>query len=59
MIFASRLVLRQDKSRHDPARADFVDAKGWTEDGHGNPLKDVAGPDYGHLMEIATEDVPF
>lgn len=29
----------------------LVDAKGWTEDGHGNPLADVAAPDYGHLME--------
>jgi len=37
----------------------LVDAKGWTEDGHGNPLEDVAGPDYGHLMEIATTDVPY
>ncbi|MCP4303783.1 MAG: hypothetical protein GY788_02675, partial [bacterium] len=33
---------------------DLVDAKGWTEDGHGNPLADIAGPDYGHLMESAT-----
>jgi len=29
----------------------LTDAKGWTEDGHGNPLEDVAAPDYGHLME--------
>jgi hypothetical protein len=29
----------------------LTDAKGWTEDGHGNPLADVAAPDYGHLME--------
>lgn len=28
---------------------DLVDAKGWTADGHGNPLGDL-GPDYGHLM---------
>lgn len=34
----------------------LVDAKGWTEDGHGAPLEDVAPPHYGHLMEIA-EDV--
>lgn len=27
----------------------LVDAKGWTEDGHGNPLKDI-GSDYGHVM---------
>ena len=30
----------------------LVDAKGWTEDGHGNPLADVAPPHYGHLMEF-------
>ena len=36
----------------------LVDAKGWTEDGHGNPLEDVAPPHYGHLMEIATADLP-
>ncbi|RKY21295.1 MAG: hypothetical protein DRQ55_04745 [Planctomycetota bacterium] len=29
----------------------LVDAKQWTEDGHGNPLEDVAAPHYGHLME--------
>ncbi len=29
----------------------LVDAKGWTEDGHGNPLADVQAPNYGHLME--------
>jgi chitodextrinase len=37
----------------------LVDAKGWTEDGRGNPLEDVAGPDYGHLMEITTTDVSY
>jgi MYXO-CTERM domain-containing protein len=31
----------------------LVDAKGWTEDGHGNPLADVTAPHYGHLMEEA------
>ena len=31
----------------------LVDAKGWTEDGHGNPLADVAAPHYGHLMELS------
>ncbi len=31
----------------------FVDAKQWTEDGHGNPLEDVQAPHYGHLMETA------
>jgi hypothetical protein len=30
----------------------LVDAKQWTEDGHGNPLADVAAPHFGHLMEI-------
>ena len=29
----------------------LVDAKNWTEDGHGNPLGDVQPPHYGHLME--------
>lgn len=29
----------------------LVDAKSWTEDGHGNPLADIAAPHYGHLME--------
>lgn len=28
-----------------------VDAKGWTQDGHGNPLEDLAAPHFGHLME--------
>ena len=37
----------------------LVDAKGWTEDGHGNPLADIAGPHYGHLMGSATIDLPF
>ncbi|MBZ0269253.1 hypothetical protein K8I85_13950, partial [bacterium] len=31
----------------------LVDAKGWTQDGHGNPLEDVAAPYWGHLMEEA------
>lgn len=29
----------------------LTDAKGWTEDGHGNPLDDVQAPYYGYLME--------
>ena len=33
----------------------LVDAKGWTEDGHGNPLEDVMAPDFGHLMESSEE----
>ncbi|MCH7813327.1 MAG: hypothetical protein IID40_04825 [Planctomycetes bacterium] len=41
----------------------LVDAKGWTQDGHGNPLADVAAPHFGHLMESATgsvtTDAPF
>lgn len=31
----------------------LVDAKGWTEDGHGTPLADIAAPHFGHLMEEA------
>ena len=29
----------------------LVDAKGWTTDGHGEPLEDVQAPYFGHLME--------
>ncbi|GAB4386879.1 MAG: hypothetical protein Kow0022_17130 [Phycisphaerales bacterium] len=29
----------------------LVDAKGWTQDGHGQPLADVTAPHYGQLME--------
>ena len=29
----------------------LVDAKSWTEDGHGTPLEDVQAPYFGHLME--------
>ena len=29
----------------------LVDAKGWTLDGHGNPLEDILPPYFGHLME--------
>ena len=29
----------------------LVDAKQWTQDGHGNPLADIAAPHFGHLME--------
>lgn len=32
----------------------LVDAKQWTEDGHGNPLEDITAPHFGHLMEEAT-----
>ncbi|MHC4236307.1 MAG: hypothetical protein ACYSUQ_14415, partial [Planctomycetota bacterium] len=35
----------------------FRDAKGWTLDGHYNPLEDIAPPHFGHLMEIAEETV--
>ena len=31
----------------------LVDEKGWTQDGHGRPLVDLASPHYGHLMEEA------
>ncbi|GJQ25344.1 MAG: hypothetical protein HBSAPP02_03760 [Phycisphaerae bacterium] len=36
----------------------LVDAKQWTQDGHGNPLSDVAPPHYGYLMEMAETAVP-
>lgn len=35
----------------------LVDAKQWTEDGHGNPLADVAPPHFGHLMELAEHTI--
>jgi mono/diheme cytochrome c family protein len=35
----------------------LVDAKGWTLDGHGNPLEDIAGPNYGHLMESVVTSI--
>lgn len=31
----------------------LVDAKNWTQDGHGRPLGDLQPPDYGHLMAMA------
>lgn len=37
----------------------LVDAKGWTEDGHGEPLEDVAAPHFGHLMEQAEQTVAY
>jgi hypothetical protein len=37
----------------------LTDAKGWTQDGHGNPLEDMAAPHYGHLMEQATDSIGF
>lgn len=37
----------------------LVDAKNWTEDGHGNPLADVIGPNFGHLMESVNFSVDF
>jgi len=36
----------------------LVDAKGWTEDGHGRPLADIQPPHFGHLMEEATWSWP-
>ncbi|MDJ0840643.1 MAG: carboxypeptidase regulatory-like domain-containing protein [Acidobacteriota bacterium] len=30
---------------------DLVDAKGWTQTGHGEPLVDIQAPHFGHLME--------
>ncbi len=35
----------------------LVDAKQWTEDGQGNPLPDIAGPDYGYLMEMSERTI--
>ncbi|MCP3978398.1 MAG: hypothetical protein GY716_03565 [bacterium] len=35
----------------------LVDAKQWTEDGHGNPLGDVTAPHFGHLMEISERTI--
>ncbi len=35
----------------------LVDAKQWTEDGHGNPLEDVQPPHFGHLMEEAERTI--
>ena len=37
----------------------LVDAKQWTEDGHGNPLEDLAAPHFGHLMEQAEATVAY
>jgi hypothetical protein len=36
----------------------LVDAKQWTQDGHGNPLGDVQPPHYGYLMESTEVLVP-
>jgi hypothetical protein len=33
---------------------ELIDTKGWTETGHGEPLEDLAPPDFGHLMAKAT-----
>lgn len=35
----------------------LVDAKGWSQDGHGLPLADVAPPHFGHLMEQAERTI--
>jgi len=35
----------------------LVDAKSWTEDGHGNPLADVLAPHFGHLMESNEQNI--
>jgi hypothetical protein len=35
----------------------LLDAKGWTQDGYGQPLKDIQPPHFGHLMEMVQEDV--
>ena len=36
----------------------LVDAKGWTQDGHGAPLEDIQPPYFGHLMEEASWQGP-
>jgi hypothetical protein len=36
----------------------LVDAKRWTETGHGEPLADVQPPHYGHLMEMTEIALP-
>ncbi|WP_456375474.1 hypothetical protein [Thiolapillus sp.] len=36
----------------------LLDAKGWQEDGHGQPLADVTAPYYGQLMEEQSQLVP-
>lgn len=36
----------------------LVDAKQWTEDGHGEPLADILPPHFGHLMEMAEQVLP-
>lgn len=36
----------------------LVDAKQWTEDGHGNPLEDLAPPHFGHLMASSQKVLP-
>ena len=36
----------------------LVDAKQWTQDGHGNPLGDVQAPNYGYLMESSEMVIP-
>ncbi|MBI4606753.1 MAG: hypothetical protein HY721_32720 [Planctomycetes bacterium] len=33
----------------------LVDAKAWTQDGHGHPLEDLEAPHFGHLMEETDE----
>lgn len=35
----------------------LVDAKGWSEDGHGRPLADLQAPHFGHLMASAEATV--
>lgn len=36
---------------------DIIDAKGWSEDGHGAPLADLQPPHFGHLMASAERTV--
>lgn len=50
--FRARLIYRRS------FRA-LVDAKQWTEDGHGQPLADLVPPDFGHLMEVGEGTIEF
>ncbi|MCB9396382.1 MAG: hypothetical protein H6510_01080 [Acidobacteria bacterium] len=36
---------------------ELLDQKGWTMTGHGEPLADIAAPDYGHVMAEYTQSL--
>lgn len=52
IVVRARLIYRR-------AYRAMIDEKGWTEDGHGDPLADLAAPYFGHLMEEAEVVLPF